>query len=540
LLIFQNSVKNPKNLTDEANMKKFTVAFMGLLLLPTFAAAGKVNTPDYYKCFNRVGGEWAFGRAPNGCDASAFGDDKTALATFGPLVFRDNQERNTERQRYMDDLHAVIRDAAEYYIKKRKPNASKEEVEAFKLGALTTANQESYWSHYRIPADGRLKQMRGDFGHGHGIMQLDDRWHYPAITQGTAWNLMGNITYGLDEFYQNWERAATQRCVTSSSNMWQARIRSAWSAYNGGATRLCRWTNPNDRWERNDRGFFQKLRNKDWQDLVKNFNKPAPINVPCLLEKRENCPAPGEPTTPTLRENVLYRTVAGKPCVFRAGTLQCLGEFKDHLCLRSISRYGNSTAEVLSDEATRGVPTRDLDRHSTCRAYEPTLIAVGKMIEANQDIFVRSTPGGGRLGVLQRGDVVEVLDFEIRSAPENDRYYRVNAEGTIGFIYAGSKTNQGQWVALSNRRSPLPPVVARPDDTIQVVNPAGINLRVAPSGALLGNIPNGARLVVVDYLISGEDNHVYYLVSYRGRIGYLYSGTILPRNTVDRWTVRVR
>jgi hypothetical protein len=505
-----------------------------LLLFPLTSFA--VNpTPDFYKCTGKVGGEWAFGRAPNGCNANSFGSDTEVRSTYSPLIFADSLERTSERKRYMENLHAVIRDAAEYYLKKRKPNASRDEIEAFKLGVLTTASQESFWSHYRISSDNKIKMMRGDFGHGHGMMQVDDRHHFPAVQLGLGWNLLGNMTYSMDEFFQNWERAPTQRCVGSATN-WEARIRSAWAAYNGGPSRICRWTDPNNRWAHNDKGFYDKLRSKSWKNYVSNFQKTAPVNVPCLIEKRENCPPPGVPNEPTLSSNVLYRIARGESCIFQGGKLLCL-EYRDRVCLKSLSNFSNEDGTLITDDIFSRYPKTSQNRHALCNQFDPSLLKVGSFAELQQAIILRATPGGGKIGAILAGEVAEILDFEIRGIAK-DRYYKMQVNGKTGYIYAGNSKSFSSWVTQSDRSTPLPKEVARVGETIEITNLAGINLRKTPGGVFMQNVKKGTRIEVLDYEIQGAENHLYYLVKIGNSSGYIYSGALLPRSSTLAWTVR--
>lgn len=515
-------------------MKTLLLCLVTLLSAPAFAA-----TPDFYLCTGKVGGEWNFGRAPNGCNGSSFGSDSVIKNDYGPLVFLDAQNRSSERARYMEELHSVIRDAAEYYFKKRKPTATSAEVEAFKLGILTTAAQESYWSHYRFASDNRYKMMRGDVGHGHGFMQVDDRAHFDAIQKGLGWNLLGHLAYAMDIFYSRWQGAPNQPCVSSSTN-WVQRTRTAWAAYNGGAGSYCRWTNPNSAWAANDKGFYNNLTGKRWQPYVANSAKPASINVPCLIEKRENCPAPGQPTSPTLRENVLYRNAAGQPCVLKNATLQCMQEFRDGVCLRAVSAFTNATAEVVTEAALQGFPKQVLDRHTTCRAFDPSLLKVGVFVEANTAVNLRATPGGALVGLMRDGEVSELLDFEIRNLTTRDRYYKVKVGTVTGWAYSGDSGDFSRWIVASSRNSPLPPVIARVGEKLQIVNAAGVNLRATAGGNLLLNVPRGVQVTVLDYLIRGADSDVYYKVTYNGKTGFLYSGTLLPRDTTGSWTKRIQ
>jgi hypothetical protein len=510
-----------------------------LLVLALFSSPASAATADWYKCVGKTtSNEWNFGRVFYGCNASEFGSDSVVKESYGPLIFSEAKGRDAERKRYMEELHAVIRDASAYYIKKRKPAVTAAEVEAFQLGILTTAAQESYWTHYRLFTDGKYKMMRGDVGHGHGLLQVDDRFHFPAISQGLGWNLLGHMAYAMDIFYAHWERAPSMSCVGSPTN-WEARIRSAWAAYNGGSGKICRWTNPNDKWARNDEGFYSNLKNQRWRPLAGNLAKPAAINVPCLIEKRENCPAPGMPQEPTLRENVLYRTVAGAPCVFRGGRLSCLAEFRDHVCLRAVSAFASVEALVLSDAVVRSFPRENLDRHATCSSFAPGLLRVGSMAEARVNINLRATPGGGLVGIFPAGEVAEVLDFELRDSSAKDRYYKIRVGEAVGFVFAGGAADFGNWVVASNLAGPIPTVIARVGEKVQIMNSVGINLRRTAGGVLLGNIPRGTAVTVEEFVVAGAENKVYYRVTHRGVIGYIYTGFLAQPESVAAWTKRL-
>jgi hypothetical protein len=58
--------------------------------------------------------------------------------------------------------------------------------------------------------------------------------------------------------YDGWERAASASCVGKATN-YLARTRAMYSVYNGGATKVCRWTNPNDKWAKNDKNYLDKF-----------------------------------------------------------------------------------------------------------------------------------------------------------------------------------------------------------------------------------------------------------------------------------------
>ncbi len=84
------------------------------------------STPNYYQCYNKIGGSWNFGRVPNACDVNPWGDPQYVEDKFTPVVFNDSNPSGTsaERNRYMNELHAMLRDSVAYYIQQRKPSVS--------------------------------------------------------------------------------------------------------------------------------------------------------------------------------------------------------------------------------------------------------------------------------------------------------------------------------------------------------------------------------------------------------------------------------
>lgn len=520
-------------------MSKFSLLITSVFFF-SFAALAKNNTPDYYKCVAKNSGEWNFGRGGFGCNASSFGSDTFIKSNFSNQIFLDqNRDRTLERERYMQEMHPVIRDAAEYYIKKRKPNVSANEIEAFKLGVMTMANQESFWSHYRKASDDKLKLMRGDYGHGHGLLQVDDRFHFPAVQNGTAWSLIGNITYSLDEFYAAWEMAPNKSCVKSPTN-YSARIRSAWAAYNGGPSKLCRWTNPKDTWARNDIGFNQKLNAKAWRNFIKDERKPASINVPCLIEKKNGCKNSSN-IEENLKENTLYQNQEGKSCVLKNNVLYCLQDARDALCLQTVSPFQNSIALLASTTTFDKFTIKNLDRHSTCQTYDPSLLKVGGTLQINKPVNLRANISGGVIRLLPKGIRAEILDFEVQDYGKNNRYYKINAQDTdglvkTGFIYAGSSTTHEEWTQSTTLSASSQSFIAQSGDWIEIKNPSGINLRSTPDGAFIKNLPEGSKLAVLNYVVRGNENFVYYQVKFKGQIGYIYSGSLLPANTIANWT----
>jgi hypothetical protein len=261
---------------------------------PEAPADTPFDPTDYYNCVDRVGGVFEWGRAPSGCNIEPWGDSVYARQAFGLLIHVDSRDRVDERARYMQETAAVLRDAAAYYLRLRRPAVDDAEVREWQRAVYALAHQESFWTHYREPvSDLRLKMLRGDSGHGHGMLQVDDRYHLPALEDGAGWNLFRNLSYGFDIFFDAWQDAASASCVVAtfgSEPYWEERSRSAYSAYNGGPARLCRWTDPDNPFAQNDRGFADKYRARAWRTEIADADHVTRLNVACYLEGGLDCP----------------------------------------------------------------------------------------------------------------------------------------------------------------------------------------------------------------------------------------------------------
>src|SRR4051812_24594849 len=120
-------------------MKNLTVCLLAWLSVdcsPALAASSSTANPaiiNLQSCPGRVGGEWNYGRVPDACNASAFGDDRVVYSTYPALIFMDPKNRTQERNRYTEEVHSLLVEAAHYYIQKRKPTVSKEESDQWAL-----------------------------------------------------------------------------------------------------------------------------------------------------------------------------------------------------------------------------------------------------------------------------------------------------------------------------------------------------------------------------------------------------------------------
>ncbi|MCO5143832.1 MAG: hypothetical protein M9962_12145 [Oligoflexia bacterium] len=245
------------------------------------------------KCENKVSGEWKFGSAPNGCDSNTYGQESSVWSLYSPLVMDERSSGlNQERKRYVGEMFVFLRDVADYYLLQRREKVQEQEKFEWRKAVMALAHQESYWSHYRISkVDHNLKLMRGDSLHGWGLVQIDDRWHSNMIKTAKAWELIGNLLYGLDMYFKFWEKAPSQACVTDGN--FQDRARSAYSMYNGGPSKGCRWNDSSDKWAKNDKGFLEKYSETAWMQEVPNKNIKSGVDVVCLIEGGSSCGSDG-------------------------------------------------------------------------------------------------------------------------------------------------------------------------------------------------------------------------------------------------------
>lgn len=236
-------------------------------------------------CLEPSGGTWSFGQAPTGCRPLT--EAATLSARYPELVF---DERGVgEKVRYTAALRNYLRESADYYLEQRRREISAEERADWRRAVMALAHQESFWSHYReARKDGAFKIMRGDANFAHGLLQIDERWH-PTMTMNTRGeDLTAHLMYGLDVFFQGWERAAKAPCVRPGHG--EDRARAAYAAFNGGASQLCRFQNAKARWAKNDQGFLAKWNGQAW--LAKGEREGSArssVDVSCLAEGRGHC-----------------------------------------------------------------------------------------------------------------------------------------------------------------------------------------------------------------------------------------------------------
>lgn len=522
------------------------------LTLAGSAHAAFTPTPADWACTNKVGGTWTHGRAPSGCDANAFGPDSFVRGNYTGVVFNDaSSSLVDERKRYMQAMYPVIRDASQRYLLARKPGASARELEAFQRGTYATLRQETFWSHYRDAqlAAGQpytLKMMRGDSGHGHGMMQVDDRYHFVQLQEGKGWNMMQNFTYAIDIYYAAWE-AAPASClggVTTPTGTtadidayWRSRARSAWSAYNGGPTKVCRWQNPADVNVAKDNGYRDNYDNRLWLVDIADLNKAAGIDVNCLMDNGPSCPVPSGGSV----EPGKLLQVGAAACVLNGSTLECVDDVRDAACLAGRAAFDDSSITQVYVAQTTGYARTDHNRHQLCRAQVPGLQSLASAIATLQPLDLRSAPDGMVLGQAPLG-TYQVLDFMVRGKVQQTRLYRIRALVggvlTDGWIDAGTAVTHA---SLAVGAAPTGPgAIAHAGDWVKVV--PNLNMRATPGGALLIAIPANTAVQVKEVFGTASANNLYYRVEYLHsdgvlREGWIFAGNLYPVSTLANWAL---
>ncbi|MDR7271042.1 hypothetical protein J2X20_003700 [Pelomonas saccharophila] len=516
------------------------------------AHAGYTATPNDWACTNKVGGTWTHGRAPSGCDANAFGPDSFVRGNYGGVIFSDASANLVdERKRYMQAMYPAIRDASERYLRSRKPAVSARELEAFQRGTFATLRQETFWSHYRDAqtAAGQpwmLKMMRGDSGHGHGMMQVDDRYHFVQLQQGKGWNMMQNFTYAIDIYYAAWESAPASCLggVTSPTGTaaevdeyWRSRARSAWSAYNGGPTKVCRWQNTADVNVAKDNGYRDNFDARLWLVDIADLNKAAGIDVACLMDDGPQCPVP---VGGAVEAGKLLQ-VGSAACVLNAGTLECVDDVRDAACLAGRAPFDENGIVQVYVAQTAGYARIDHNRHQLCRSQVAGLQSLASAIATLQPLELRSAPNGMVLGLAAAGSY-QVLDFMVSGAQQQKRLYRIRADinGVLadGWIDAGDAASHA---GIAVGAAPAGPgAIAYAGDWVKVV--PNLNMRATPGGGLLVAIPANTAVQVKEVFGTASANNLYYRVEYLHndgvlREGWIFAGNLYPASTLANWAL---
>lgn len=518
-------------------MNRSMLALLAMLTLFNVYAMPN-DTENFYLCAGKTteNTTWNFGTAPAYCDISPFGDPKFVDDYLNQIVFDSENSVVEERRRYMNELNAVIKMAAKYYLSVRKPDASNEEIQAWIYAIKAVANQETFWSHYfHSMLDSKTKMMRGDSGHGHGMMQIDDRWHFAHINEGKGWQIFENMIYAMEIFYAEWQNASTASCVSSATE-WSERTRAAYSAYNGGPSKICRWSN-NPAWQ--DDGFLEKFEAASWQSYITDEMLVTAIDVECLMEGVEFClpeyqpPEQDHDTDEQVWWYNFLTLTTGETCLLVQDEYRCVAQEQDVVCLSAMfDRIASASAITLSDQQSQRYPKKIYDRHQCIAELEHGFM-IGDIIITAKDINIRQTAAGADTNVDSvTGGAYQILDIVVSLAPVQERYYKIKHNTTIGYVFAGDYDTWQSW-AYEGEASMLDDgnkVIALIGDTVYVANDNGLSLLASvKSGAeTLATISKDTALTVDGVSIQNANNDVFYHVTNNGKAGVIHAGNLLP------------
>lgn len=535
--------------------------FAGLLTFTSTAFSQKVNTSDYWQCSGRLGGSWTIGRASSICKVSSFQNPAEVNAYWSQVMYDDDHynssssARSRENNRYGTEMNHLITGFAKSYFKKRKPNVSEEELEAWTRAILAVSHHESIWTHYRKGTDNVVRMLRGDFGHGHGLMQVDDRWHFAYVKEGGAARIQDNLIFGLDLFYRLWTLSERASCVGAPDHF-LSRTRSTYSMYNGGEGSICRWRKTSHRWYKNDKNFIDRFFQEGWKKhliAIDTFD----YNFSCLVQdgglgcfdanSNSNPAPPVQPPVVTLPNtdiepeyklsvNDLY-TVKSKQldCTWNDSFLSCLPSSMGQSgkeCLSSLFGIENDKEFVdIESKTSKTIVTRSINPSKKCISND--MAVVGDFIETKVRINIRKTPGGNRMGTVAAGKSYQVLNI-YKNESSRIIYYLISSEFGVGYIFTSDEESASNYTrkTVSNAT----PLIAKAGGMITVNAPSGINMRSTAGGTYMNRVPNGERLVIAEMLIRGDEKYLYYKVEYKNEIGFIYSGRLTSANDVTYWT----
>ena len=490
--------------------------------------------PDWWRCeAPRLDGRFTFGRAPYGCPVADFGDPDAVTARYPTLIFDDTAPRDSERHRYMGEMHAFLRDVAEQVIVDRKPDVEDAEIAAWQRAVFATAHQESFWAHYRQDLEPStpsfLGMLRGDGGHGHGLLQLDDRFWRDALRDGAGWRLEQHAIFALDILFDGWRRAPDQPCV-SRDDAWRERTRAAYSAYNGGPGQICRWTNPDDPAHAIDLQFADKYDHQRWREFVSEPAAASSLDLACLRAGANGCRS-ASPHSAT--QQPLWRTDDGAVCVPRGDGLECLDSLADAACLAArAGRPGEHIAKAPEhDDADR----RMLERHTVCADAVDGLVGVGNAIELRRDLGLSTAPGAAPVAEASQGERLQVLDFRIGDARNGRRYYEVAREGERYWLQAGDHRDHAAHTIPAPAPDSAPGPLPATGELWWVAAPDGIALRGEPDGRTLERVPPGTAVSVREVTVRGPNNRIHVRMRHAGETGWLHVGRAAAPATVDHW-----
>jgi hypothetical protein len=324
--------------------------------------------------------------------------------------------------------------------------------------AVAVGAHESMLSHYRIAEDGRYKLMTGDHLVSHGVMQVNQEFHANKDLD-SSFDLVGNIVGGLDAYFVEWNRAIASPCFgqangknPSLDEMYENRARSAYSAYNGGGGRLCRFLDHKDRWKGNDDKFYDTYHNRPYMKYVSDENKASPVNSKCIIDGDDLC-AMAKPLRDKYVESRPLVFPDGKTCLTADGTnYECATDMRVFSCLAKIDPDVLENDPLKMDKPPVFAKIHTIvDREPVCKKAVQGLLDVGTMIVLRKEILLRETIGGSPLGNTKAGRIYQVQDYDLRLGGKTERYYKIKtSDGSDGWIYGGEDTDHADWIQVAS------------------------------------------------------------------------------------------
>lgn len=542
-------------------------AMMTAAAIPFFPqpAVSQPRVPFVRECQGRDRGTWMWGEGSDGCDAHRFGNVSRIKFVYQDFVFDRGQAQNDDhRKSYVTHMNALLRDLATQYIKSRRSDVQDDEVDVFVNAIHAVAHQETFWSHYRVAATGGFKLATGDKNISHGIMQINQRYHASRETD-RSFDLVGNASFGIEHYYNEWESARGARCIQRVKNQKRAQTleniaRAAYSSYNGGPGAICRWTNPRHKWAKNDKNYFQKLKGRAWSEWVTDTNQKIAMDITCVKSGDEFCAVAKERRGEFLTHRALVFD-DGSNCVTTDGqTLHCAKDHRVFTCLAGLSSEvaKNDPIKIKdTDTDVLRLPRKFYEnRLELCQAAFPTLAVPGDLVTTKVGIAVKNEIGGKTIGFTKKGQSFQVLDLEFEQDAEKTRYYRIRLSPKVeGWILAGTESSHERVAQVTKLGFASPPSgvtawlpvkgrsveIAKADGTRLLASPE--NAGVGPRSGVRANLSLGEKVQVEDVVVMGSANEIWLKVRANlnsgsnadENIGFIYAGRTFPSSTTGEW-----
>lgn len=535
------------------------IAKLGALVGLGLAAAAMVfiasdsatsRVPFVRDCPGKDSGDWKWGEAPSACDAATFGEVSRIKFIYSDFALdRTRGEDPEHRKDYVTNMHALLRDLSMEYIKAKNPQVSKAEADAFALAIEAVAHQETFWSHYRLGKDGRYKMMVGDQNVSHGIMQINMTYH-ASKEDDRSFDLVGNIGFGVELFYRKWESAAKARCTQrtkkqSDDQFYQNLTRATYSAYNGGSDAVCRWTNPQHTWAKNDKNFFGKLKGQAWSEWVRVEDQKIQIDIGCIRSGDDICAVAQPRTTESLTNRPLVLD-DGMTCVIAKGQLECARDYRIAKCLIAqtpdMNFAGALKLKATDPELSKFKRLVHTDRMALCGLAHPKAALIGDVIRLNQNAGIRmKVEGGVTIETAKKGQSFQVIDVELPFDALGNRLYKVMLKpNSSGWISAGAISDGEKVLSVISRSAEPAPKglklwIPKVGAQVEIAKTDGVKLLVSPDGENKITLAKGEKAIVEEVSVLGAANEIWLRVKTSSDVGYIYSGSTYPNMTIDQW-----